>query len=42
VEEAVAPQPARSAQRPARRRKDEGDSVVGFGDDLPDFMKILV
>lgn len=34
------PRPQRD-QRPHRRREEENDATVGFGDDMPAFMKIV-
>lgn len=36
------PQPKKPAARATSRKKDDDEKVVGFGDDLPDFMKIMV
>jgi superfamily II DNA/RNA helicase len=33
--------PQRDASRPARYRQEENDSTIGFGDDMPAFMRIV-
>ncbi|RWF38234.1 MAG: ATP-dependent helicase, partial [Mesorhizobium sp.] len=34
-------EPKRERDRPARHRQEEDDATVGFGDDMPAFMRIV-